>query len=132
LDFCSLANAGSIGIAKEIHQIVEDTDYLYDIGDLKINISGCMNGCAHQSVGHIGILGVDKKGVEWYQITLGGSSDNQAAIGERLGPAVAKNEVSSTIKKLLDVYLNQRINEDETFLNTVRRIGITPFKEAVY
>ncbi len=132
LDFCSLANAGSIGIAKEIHQIVEDTDYLYDIGDLKINISGCMNGCAHQSVGHIGILGVDKKGVEWYQITLGGSSDNQAAIGERLGPAVAKNEVSLTIKKLLDVYLNQRINEDETFLNTVRRIGITPFKEAVY
>jgi Sulfite reductase, beta subunit (hemoprotein) len=90
LDFCALANAGSIGIAKEINEALDDLDYIHDIGELKINMSGCMNGCAHQSVGHIGILGVDKKGVEWYQITLGGSSENNAAIGKRLGPAVAK------------------------------------------
>ena len=131
LDFCSLANAGSIGIAKEINEALDDIDYLHDIGDLKINMSGCMNGCAHQSVGHIGILGVDKKGVEWYQITLGGSSENEAAIGERLGPAVAKDKVTKTITTLLDVYIKQR-HKDEIFLDTVNRIGITPFKEAIY
>lgn len=131
LDFCSLANAGSIGIAKEINEALDDIDYLHDIGELKINMSGCMNGCAHQSVGHIGILGVDKKGVEWYQLTLGGSSENEAALGLRLGPAVAKNQVTNTIKTILDVYINQRQNE-EIFLHTVNRIGISPFKEAVY
>ncbi len=131
LDFCALANAGSIGIAKEINEALDDIDYLHDIGDLKINLSGCMNGCAHQSVGHIGILGVDKKGVEWYQITLGGSSENEAAIGERLGPAVAKDNVTKTITTLLDVYIKQR-DKDEIFLDTVNRIGITPFKEAIY
>ena len=131
LDFCSLANAGSIGIAKEINEALDDIDYLHDIGDIKINMSGCMNGCAHQSVGHIGILGVDKKGVEWYQLTLGGSSENEAAIGQRLGPAVAKDQVTKTITTILDVYIKQR-NDDEIFLDTVNRIGITPFKEAVY
>jgi len=131
LDFCALANAGSIGIAKEINEALNDIDYLHDIGDLKINMSGCMNGCAHQSVGHIGILGVDKKGVEWYQLTLGGSSENEAAIGKRLGPAVPKDQVTKAITTLLDVYIKQR-HEDEIFLDTVNRIGITPFKEAVY
>ncbi len=131
LDFCSLANAGSIGIAKEINDALDDMDYLHDIGDVKINMSGCMNGCAHQSVGHIGILGVDKKGVEWYQLTLGGSSENEAAIGERLGPAVAKNEVTQAVTTILDVYVKQRL-EDETFLATVKRVGIDPFKEQVY
>jgi sulfite reductase (NADPH) hemoprotein beta-component len=131
LDFCSLANAGSIGIAKEINEALDDIDYLHDIGDLKINMSGCMNGCAHQSVGHIGILGVDKKGVEWYQLTLGGSSENAAAIGKRLGPAVAKDQVTQAITTILDVYIKHR-NDDEIFLDTVNRIGITPFKEAVY
>lgn len=131
LDFCALANAGSIGIAKEINEALDDVDYLHDIGDLKINMSGCMNGCAHQSVGHIGILGVDKKGVEWYQITLGGSSENDAALGSRLGPAVAKDQVTQTITTILDVYIKQR-HEEEIFLDTVKRIGITPFKEAVY
>jgi sulfite reductase (NADPH) hemoprotein beta-component len=131
LDFCSLANAGSIGVAKEINEALDDIDYIHDIGDLKINMSGCMNGCAHQSVGHIGILGVDKKGTEWYQITLGGSSENQAAIGERLGPAVAKNEVTKAITTILDVYIKQR-REDESFLDTVKRVGISPFKEQVY
>lgn len=131
LDFCSLANAGSIGVAKEINEALDDIDYIHDIGNLKINMSGCMNGCAHQSVGHIGILGVDKKGTEWYQITLGGSSENQAAIGERLGPAVAKNEVTKAITTILDVYIKQR-REEESFLDTVKRVGISPFKEQVY
>ena len=106
-------------------------DYIHDIGDLKINMSGCMNGCAHQSVGHIGILGVDKKGAEWYQITLGGSSENEAAIGERLGPSVAKDQVTKAITIILDVYVKNRLN-DESFLSMVNRVGITPFKEQVY
>ena len=131
LDFCSLANAGSIGVAKEINEILDDIDYLHDIGDVKINMSGCVNGCAHQSVGHIGILGVDKKGVEWYQITLGGSSENEAAIGERLGAAVPKNEIAPAIGIILDVYIQQRFHE-ETFLETVNRVGIEPFKAKVY
>lgn len=131
LDFCSLANAGSIGIAKELNQAMDNMDYLHDIGELKINLSGCMNGCAHQSVGHIGILGVDKKGVEWYQITLGGSSENSAALGERLGPAIAKNKITPAIETILQVYLKQR-QTDEPFLATVNRVGISPFKTAVY
>ena len=131
LDFCSLANAGSIGIAKEINEALDDMDYIHDIGDLKINMSGCMNGCAHQSVGHIGILGVDKKGSEWYQLTLGGSSENNAAIGERLGPAVAKDQVTKAVVTILDVYIKQR-QEEESFLDMVNRVGITPFKEQVY
>ena len=131
LDFCSLANAGSIGVAKEINDVLDDMDYIHDIGDLKINMSGCMNGCAHQSVGHIGILGVDKKGAEWYQLTLGGSSENDAAIGERLGPAVAKDQVTKAITTILDVYIKQRL-DDESFLDMVNRVGINPFKEQVY
>ncbi|KAF3981639.1 MAG: nitrite/sulfite reductase [Methylococcales symbiont of Hymedesmia sp. n. MRB-2018] len=131
LDFCALANAGSIGIAKEINEALDDIDYLHDIGELKINMSGCMNGCAHQSVGHIGILGVDKKGVEWYQVTLGGSSENDAALGKRLGPAIAKNKITQTIETILGVYIKQR-QDNEIFLDTVNRIGVSPFKEAVY
>ncbi len=131
LDFCSLANAGSIGVAKEINEALDDIDYIHDIGDLKINMSGCMNGCAHQSVGHIGILGVDKKGTEWYQITLGGSSENDAAIGDRLGPAVAKDKITKAITTILDVYIKNRLN-DEPFLEMVNRVGVTPFKEQVY
>lgn len=131
LDFCSLANAGSIGVAREINEALDDMDYIHDIGDLKINMSGCMNGCAHQSVGHIGILGVDKKGEEWYQITLGGSSDNEAAIGDRLGPSVAKHQITDSITRILDVYVQQRLDE-ETFLQTVKRVGLEPFREKVY
>jgi sulfite reductase (NADPH) hemoprotein beta-component len=132
LDFCSLANASSISVAKEINEALDDIDYLHDIGDLKINMSGCMNGCAHQSVGHIGILGVDKKGEEWYQITLGGSSENEAAIGERLGPSVAKNRITSAVTDILEVYVEQRQDQQETFLQTVQRIGLEPFKGKVY
>jgi sulfite reductase (NADPH) hemoprotein beta-component len=128
LDFCSLANAGSIGIAKEINAALDDMDYIHDIGELKINMSGCMNGCAHQSVGHIGILGVDKNGEEWYQLTLGGSSENEAAIGERLGPSVPKNQITRTISELIEVYIHKRI-EGEIFLQTVNRIGLEPFRD---
>ncbi len=131
LDFCSLANAGSISVAQEINTRLDDMDYIHDIGEIKINMSGCMNGCAHQSVGHIGILGVDKHGEEWYQITLGGSSENEAAIGERLGPAIAKDQITSAITTILEVYVQQRL-EDETFLQTVNRVGLEPFKEKVY
>ena len=131
LDFCSLANASSISIAREINAALDDIDYIHDIGDIKINMSGCMNGCAHQSVGHIGILGVDKKGEEWYQLTLGGSSENEASIGERLGPAVAKNQITGSITTILEVYIQNRL-EDEAFLQTVKRIGLEPFREKVY
>ncbi len=131
LDFCSLANAGTISVAKEINEALDDLDYLHDIGDVKINMSGCMNGCAHQSVGHIGILGVDKKGAEWYQLTLGGSSENEAAIGERLGPSIAKDQVTKAITTILEVYIKQRL-DNESFLDMVKRVGIHPFKEQVY
>lgn len=132
LDFCSLANAGSIGVAREINEKLDNLDYLYDIGDVKINMSGCMNGCAHQSVGHIGILGVDKKGTEWYQITLGGSSENEAAIGERLGPAVGKEQIASAVGDILAAYINVREDSEESFLETVQRVGLEPFKQSVY
>ncbi|NOQ93304.1 MAG: nitrite/sulfite reductase [Methylophaga sp.] len=131
LDFCGLANATSIPLAKEINERFDDLDYLYDLGDIKIKMSGCMNGCAHQSVGHIGILGVDKKGEEWYQFTLGGSSEADAAIGQRLGRAIPKDQVVDTVVTLIDVFKELR-HEDELFLATVRRVGVDPFKERVY
>ena len=131
LDFCALANAGSIPIAKQINEKFNDLDYLHDIGDIKIKMSGCMNACGHHHVGHIGILGVNKKGEEHYQLTLGGSSENDAALGDRLGPSVAKEDVANVIGKLLDVYVEQR-QEDERFIDTYRRIGMTAFKERVY
>jgi sulfite reductase (NADPH) hemoprotein beta-component len=131
LDFCALANAGSIPIAKQINDKFDNIDYLHDIGDIKIKMSGCMNACGHHHVGHIGILGVDKKGEEFYQLTLGGSSENEASLGDRLGPGIAKEEVADVIGKILDVYVEQR-QEDEAFLETYRRVGITPFKEKVY
>lgn len=131
LDFCGLANATSIPIVKEINERFDDLDYLYDLGDLKIKISGCMNGCAHQSVGHIGILGVDKKGEEWYQFTLGGSSEADASLGKRLGRALPKDKVVDTVTTLIDVFVELR-EGDEPFLSTVRRVGVGPFKERVY
>ncbi len=130
-DFCSLANAVSIPVANGIQALFDDLDYLYDLGDIRINISGCMNGCAHHTVGHIGVLGVDKKGEEWYQITLGGSSRNDASLGERLGPSVARAEVPAVMEKIFLTYRELR-REDESFLETVRRTGIQPFQERVY
>jgi sulfite reductase (NADPH) hemoprotein beta-component len=132
LDFCSLANAGSIPIAKQIHARFDDLDYLYDLGPIEIKMSGCMNACGHHHIGHIGILGVDKHGKEWYQITIGGSSAAPAALGEVIGPSVPKEAVADTIAKLLDVYLEEREDEQERFLDTVRRIGVEPFQERVY
>ena len=131
LDYCALANATSIPIARDIYSRLEDLDYLYDLGDIRINISGCMNGCGHHSVGHIGILGVDKKGEEWYQLTLGGSSSNDASLGERLGPALAKDEVAHAVETILKTYRELRL-DDESFLETVRRTGVEPFQENVY
>lgn len=131
LDFCSLANASSISIARQINDKFDDMDYLHDIGEIKIKMSGCINACGHHHVGHIGILGIDKKGVEFYQITLGGSAENDVALGDRLGPALAKDQVANTIEKILDVYQQAR-TEDERFLDTYRRIGIEPFRDKVY
>ena len=131
LDFCSLANASSIPVANGIQSLFDNLDYLYDLGDIRINISGCMNGCGHHTVGHIGILGVDKKGEEWYQITLGGSSSNDAALGERLGPSVARADVTGVMERIFLTYRDLR-EGDESFLDTVRRTGIKPFQERVY
>ncbi|MCF6780987.1 nitrite/sulfite reductase [Stutzerimonas stutzeri] len=130
-DFCSLANAKSIPIAEAIQRRFEDLDYLFDIGDLDLNISGCMNACGHHHVGHIGILGVDKKGAEFYQVSLGGSSGRDASLGQILGPSFAQDAMPDVIEKIIDVYVEQR-TEDEQFLDTFRRIGIDPFKERVY
>ncbi|MGO9931804.1 MAG: nitrite/sulfite reductase [Steroidobacteraceae bacterium] len=131
LDFCSLANAGSIDVAKLINERFDDYDYLYDLGELEVKMSGCMNACGHHHVGHIGILGVDKSGEEWYQITIGGAAGADASLGAVIGPSVAKSEVPETIARLLDVYVERR-QPEERFLDTVRRLGVKPFKERVY
>ena len=131
LDFCSLANAGSIDVAKLINDRFDDYDYLYDLGELEIKMSGCMNACGHHHVGHIGILGVDKSGEEWYQITIGGAAGADASLGQVIGPSVTKNAVAATIARLLEVYVEQR-GPEERFLDTVRRLGVKPFKERAY
>jgi sulfite reductase (NADPH) hemoprotein beta-component len=131
LDFCSLANAATIPIAAQINQRFEDIDYLFDVGEVKIKMSGCMNACGHHHVGHIGILGVQKKGQQYYQFTLGGSAENDCTLGERLGPAIEKEHVVEAIANLLNVYIELR-EDDERFIDTFRRLGITPFKDRVY
>ena len=130
-DFCSLANAVSIPVAEAIQQRFDDLDYVYDIGELDLNISGCMNACGHHHVGHIGILGVDKNGEEWYQISLGGAQGNDASLGKVIGPSFAAAEVPEVIVRLVDVFVANR-HADERFIDTVRRIGLAPFKERVY
>ena len=130
-DYCSLANAKSIPVAEAIQRKFSDLDYVYDLGDLELNISGCMNACGHHHIGHIGILGVDKKGEEWYQIQLGGSANKDAALGKVLGPSLSRDQVTDGIEKLLDVYIENRL-EQESFLSTYQRIGIEKFKERVY
>jgi len=131
-DFCSLANAKSIPVAEAIQRRFDDLDYLYDIGELDLNISGCMNSCGHHHIGHIGILGVDKQGAEFYQISIGGAQGNDAALGKVLGPSVSQAEVPGVIERLIDLYLARRDSEAERFIDVVRRIGIEPFKEHVY
>lgn len=130
-DFCSLANAKSIPIAEAIQRRFDDLDYLYDLGDLSLNISGCMNACGHHHVGNIGILGVDKKGEEFYQIQLGGSATENASLGEVLGPSFYAKDVPDVIAKILQVYVDNR-QQEEPFIDTYHRIGIAPFKESVY
>lgn len=131
-DFCSLANARSIPVAAAIQERFEQIDFQHDIGELDLNISGCMNACGHHHVGHIGILGVDKHGEEFYQITIGGQQGNQATIGTVIGPSVAAEAVPEVIAELLTVYLEQREHDDERFVDVVQRIGVRPFKERVY
>ena len=130
-DYCALANAKSIPVAEAIQRRFDDYDYLHDLGPLDINISGCMNACGHHHVGHIGILGVDKRGEEFYQISVGGNQAEDASLGQILGPSFGRADVPGVIEKLLDVYLERRF-EGESFLHTARRIGIEPFKERVY
>ncbi|MEQ1065931.1 nitrite/sulfite reductase [Acinetobacter sp. XH1741] len=130
-DFCSLANAKSIPIAEAITRRFDDLDKVYDLGHLDLNISGCMNACGHHHVGNIGILGVDKKGAEFYQITLGGNSDHDASIGDILGPSFAADAVPDVIEEVLNTYLDLRM-EGERFVDTYRRVGIQPFKERAY
>lgn len=132
LDFCSLATARSIPIAQKISHKFADNERQKEIGDLKIKISGCINACGHHHAGHIGILGLDKKGEEYYQITLGGSGDENAAVGEILGPGFAAEEVADAIDTLVDRYIQIRESEEETFLAVVKRVGLEPFKEALY
>jgi len=131
LDFCALANARSIPIAQDIARAFTDLDELQKIGQFTINISGCMNACGHHHVGHIGILGVDKRNEEFFQLTLGGSSDQHASLGDRLGPGLPQAEVPKAIRKIVDTYLVVR-EHGERFLDTYRRVGIEPFKSAVY
>jgi sulfite reductase (NADPH) hemoprotein beta-component len=132
LDFCSLANAGSIGVNHEIFERFDALDYQYDVGPIKLKMSGCMNGCGHHSVGHIGILGVDKKGQEWYQITLGGSSENDATLGDRTGPSFDREDVAEAVETIIRTYLDVREGEEERFLDCYRRVGMAPFKAALY
>ncbi|MDI4663912.1 nitrite/sulfite reductase [Xanthobacter autotrophicus] len=132
LDYCSLANARSIPIAQKLTERFADEARIADIGRLHVNISGCINACGHHHVGHIGILGVEKKDEEFFQITLGGKGNSKARIGELIGPAVAESEIVDVVERLVDTYLNLRTSPAETFVAAVERLGIEPFKERAY
>ncbi|WP_111429086.1 nitrite/sulfite reductase [Rhodobacteraceae bacterium DSL-40] len=132
MDYCALATARSIPIAQDIATAFADLDRQRDIGPLKIKISGCINACGHHHVGHIGILGLDRAGVENYQITLGGDGTETAAIGERAGPGFSADEVVPAIERLVEAYLDERQDTEETFLEVFRRVGMAPFKAALY
>ena len=130
-DFCSLANAKSIPIAAAIAEKFDNLDFQHDIGEIELNISGCINACGHHHVGNIGILGVDKDGAEWYQVSLGGAQGNHSAIGKIIGPSFSAHQMPTVIERLLQVYVRDRM-ENEPFIETVQRLGIAPFKEHVY
>jgi sulfite reductase (NADPH) hemoprotein beta-component len=130
-DFCTLANARSITLAKAVDDSFDDIDYLQDIGDIDLNISGCVNACAHHHVGHIGILGVDKSGEEWYQVSIGGSKGSPANIGKIIGRSFSFAQIPEVISRLLRVYVRER-HADERFIDTVRRLNVEPFAEHVY
>jgi len=134
-DYCSLANATTHNIAEQIEKQFDDLDYLYDLGEIRLNMSGCINACAHHHTGDIGILGVDKKGEHWYQISIGGNSSDDAKLGKILGKSVPALEVANTIQQIVDVYVDLRASTDndvESFGQLVERVGIDPFKEKVY
>ncbi|MBV1788666.1 nitrite/sulfite reductase [Marinobacterium sp. D7] len=130
-DYCSLASTRSLPVAKAIQQRFDNLDFLHDLGELSLNISGCVNACGHHHIGNIGILGVDKNGEEFFQITIGGAQGKESSIGKVIGPAFRAEEVPEAIDRLLSVYLSYR-EVEERFVDTVRRIGIAPFKEGVY
>ena len=130
-DFCALANAKSIPIAQDIAERFDSLDFQYDIGNIELNISGCINSCGHHHIGHIGILGVDKDGSEWYQVSIGGAQGNQSSIGKIIGPSFSAPQMPEVINRILQVYVRERI-EDERFIDTARRVGVAPFKEFVY
>ncbi len=130
-DYCSLANAKSIPVAQAIQQRFENLDYLHDIGEISLNISGCMNACGHHHIGNIGILGVDKNGSEWYQVTLGGAQGRDSALGKVIGPSFDAADIPEVIEKVVGTYLAYRESE-ERFVDTLARIGLEPFKECVY
>ena len=130
-DFCALANAKSIPVAQAIQARFEDLDYLHDLGDISLNISGCMNACGHHHIGNIGILGVDKNGSEWYQITLGGAQGKNSALGKVIGPSFSAAEVPAVIERIIATFVRYRESE-ELFVDTLARIGLEPFKERVY
>jgi sulfite reductase (NADPH) hemoprotein beta-component len=130
-DFCSLANAKSLPIAAAIAERFDHLDFLHDIGDIELNISGCINACGHHHVGSIGVLGVDKDGSEWYQVSIGGAQGNNAAIGKIIGPSFSAQQMPEVIDRLLQVYLRERTAE-ERFVDTAQRLGVAPFKEFVY
>ncbi|MBX3572261.1 MAG: nitrite/sulfite reductase [Mesorhizobium sp.] len=132
LDYCALANARSISVAQDISRRFASLDRQKDIGELKLKISGCINACGHHHVGHIGILGVEKKGAELYQVTLGGSGDENASIGEIIGRGFGPDEITDAIEKIVDTYLAHRSGPSEKFLDAYRRLGPAPFKEALY
>jgi sulfite reductase (NADPH) hemoprotein beta-component len=131
-DFCSLANAKSIPIAAAIAERFDRIDFLHDIGDFELNISGCINACGHHHVGNIGVLGVDKDGSEWYQVSIGGAQGNHSAIGKIIGPSFSALQMPEVIDRLLQVYLRERLAPEETFVEAVARLGVAPFKEFVY
>ncbi|MNN47324.1 Sulfite reductase [ferredoxin] [compost metagenome] len=131
LDYCSLANARSIPVAQALSRQLADADLQEKLGPVRINISGCINACGHHHVGHIGVLGVDRKGEEYYQITVGGSPDEQAALGEIVGRSLPAEEVAPAIARALDRYLEIR-TDGELFIDTVRRLGADPFRAAIY
>lgn len=132
LDFCALANARSIPVAQEIMQKFEDVDYLNELGEVSVKISGCINACGHHHVGNIGILGIDKAGEENYQLLLGGSPSDDASIGKILGPALTRDKIVGAVENVLNTYLRLRESDAERFIDTYRRVGAAPFKEALY
>ena len=132
LDYCALATARSIPVAQDLSERFAEPERAKAIGNFTIKISGCINACGHHHVGHVGILGLEKSGIENYQITLGGDHTETMAVGERAGPGISADEVGPAIERLVDAYLERRSDEGERFIDTYRRIGAEPFKEALY